>query len=470
MTLVERSQNQTLLRTAQCGFLLLLITPLDVVGWGLVSEYMDVIHPKLLQMVWLAALLVPILGCLLLVAYKNPGIYRFGRGLVLVLAPMFPLAAANLGWSIYSAPPNVYTLAEPLAGRPDNRVVWLVFDELDQYVAFENRPESIEMPAFDRLRRESVFALDAYPPCSQTQESLPSLLTGVLTQKADWDGDKLMLESAASEALEFADTPTIFSRARERGLNGGLVGWWLPFCNVIGHSTTSCATPSLAATMEPTIARSMYRELQTYTGQHWIVNRFGGDSQYHADWWGFRDRRVQLLFYEFIHRQTLRMAADPALGVVFAHYPVPHPLGIFDRYTNQTGLEFRYNYIDNFELADQALQEVREALESAGLGDSTTLLVSSDHPFRPETWSKREVWTEEEAQISEGREFTRIPFLLKLRGHESGVVYEPPFNTILSADLLLDILSGSVQSPEEIVAWLDEKRETVRVEALHTSD
>jgi arylsulfatase A-like enzyme len=222
--------------------------------------------------------------------------------------------------------------------------------------------------------------------------------------------------------------------------------------------------------MEPTIPGSMYREMQTYAGQHWIVNRFGGDSQYHADWWGFRDRRVQLLFYEFIHRQTLRMAADPAFGVVFAHYPVPHPLGIFDRHTNQTGLEFRYNYIDNFELADRALQEVREALESAGLGDSTTLLVSSDHPFRPETWSKREVWTEEEAQISDGTKFTRIPFLLKLHGHESGVEYEQPFNTILSTDLLLDILSGAVNSPEEVVSWLDDKRETVRLEALHTSD
>src|SRR5262245_23726529 len=38
------------------------------------------------------------------------------------------------------------------------RVVWLVFEELDQRITFEARPTGLELPELDRLRRESLYA------------------------------------------------------------------------------------------------------------------------------------------------------------------------------------------------------------------------------------------------------------------------------------------------------------------------
>ena len=44
-------------------------------------------------------------------------------------------------------------LAPPLRGDTSQpRVVWLIFDELDERVAFAARPANLSLPEFDRLR------------------------------------------------------------------------------------------------------------------------------------------------------------------------------------------------------------------------------------------------------------------------------------------------------------------------------
>src|SRR2546423_46880 len=48
--------------------------------------------------------------------------------------------------------------------RSLRRVVWLMFDELDQRITFEARPPGLELPELDRLRRESLYADAARPP------------------------------------------------------------------------------------------------------------------------------------------------------------------------------------------------------------------------------------------------------------------------------------------------------------------
>jgi hypothetical protein len=83
-------------------------------------------------------------------------------------------------------------------------------------------------------------------------------------------------------------------------------------------------------------------------------------------------------------------------------------------------------------------------MESAGNWDSTTVLLSSDHPYR-------------EAKSLDGKSDLRVPFLLKLAGQSEGLSYSAEFNTILTHDLLLAILKGEL-STAEVVPWLDQHR------------
>src|SRR5262249_57955272 len=69
------------------------------------------------------------------------------------------------------APPN---RPAPSLGR----VVWLVFEELDQRITFEARPAGLELPELDRLRRESLYANAARPPAVTSDVTMPALITG----------------------------------------------------------------------------------------------------------------------------------------------------------------------------------------------------------------------------------------------------------------------------------------------------
>src|SRR5262249_56942805 len=66
----------------------------------------------------------------------------------------------------------------PLKRTPPSlrRVVWLVFEELDQRIAFEARPPGLGLPELDRLRRDSLYADAARPPAGTTEVAIPALL------------------------------------------------------------------------------------------------------------------------------------------------------------------------------------------------------------------------------------------------------------------------------------------------------
>ncbi|MGH9655654.1 MAG: hypothetical protein ACRD6B_19585, partial [Bryobacteraceae bacterium] len=48
-----------------------------------------------------------------------------------------------------------------------------------------------------------------------------------------------------------------------------------------------------------------------------------------------------------------------------------------------------------------------------------------------------------------------IPFILKMPGQQTGIEYHRPFNSVLSANLLLAALQGQIRTPAQAVQWLD---------------
>src|SRR5439155_4257338 len=56
------------------------------------------------------------------------------------------------------------------------RVILLVFDELDQRLAFDDRPAGLALPELDRLRTTALYAPHASPSGPQTDISMPALI------------------------------------------------------------------------------------------------------------------------------------------------------------------------------------------------------------------------------------------------------------------------------------------------------
>jgi hypothetical protein len=156
--------------------------------------------------------------------------------------------------------------------------------------------------------------------------------------------------------------------------------------------------------------------------------------------------RHQVRTYREILAAGISFASDPKLGVVFVHFPIPHPPYIFDPRTGRLDLRNSpvAGYTGGLALADRSLGQLRRAMEATGVWDRTAVLISADHGYRGVI------------SVDAGKIADRwVPFLLKLPGIHQPYEYGDRLETVRSADLLLDILNGRIFTPGEIAAWLE---------------
>jgi hypothetical protein len=110
---------------------------------------------------------------------------------------------------------------------------------------------------------------------------------------------------------------------------------------------------------------------------------------------------------------------------------------------------------------DRLIGDWRSAMEGAGLWDTAAVLVTSDHPLRPDVWRRLPTWSEEMAEASGNRQHPSIAYLLKLPGQRSGALYGAPFNAVLTQEMLLEILRGKLSSTDSVTRWLETNRSRV---------
>ncbi|MGH9628774.1 MAG: sulfatase-like hydrolase/transferase, partial [Bryobacteraceae bacterium] len=187
------------------------------------------------------------------------------------------------------------------------------------------------------------------------------------------------------------------------------------------------------------------------TGLGRLFNAGGGNaSDRELDF--FRIERAKI--YEHIYTASQRLAADPQFDFVVLHWPVPHPPGIYDRTRNRKQWTKKSNYFDNLELVDYTIGQVRQTMVEAKVWESTTLVLTADHPLRPNLYAKHSYWTQEEETLARLRKAERVPFLVKLAGQRSGIEYQGNFDTLRTRALLTAMMQGSVSSAEQVIEWL----------------
>src|SRR5690606_24535362 len=99
-----------------------------------------------------------------------------------------------------------------------------------------------------------------------------------------------------------------------------------------------------------------------------------------------------------------------------------------------------------------------ERLLRAGRWDDVVVVVTSDHSLRPRLWRQYESWTEEEAQVTGGRQSPYVPFIVKFPGNHARYDYDRPFTIAMFRDVIDAIAEGEVDSPAVLAAWLDTHR------------
>lgn len=243
----------------------------------------------------------------------------------------------------------------------------------------------------------------------------------------DFDFLKVTFEGSNQE-VNWGSEPNVFSRAKKLGVNTALIGEYIPYTRLIGRDLDFCTWSayryqyvSSKDTLWDNLTTQIYsffHVLELYYEQHKIATREVVDG-------------------------ARKLVADSRYGLVFIHIPVPHAPFIYKHAWWDQSVK---GYAENLILCDHILGRIRKDMELKGVWENTNIIISSDHSYG-------------KAIKFDGKEDHRVPFMVKLANQEQAIVYPQEFNTVLTHDLVLDILSKKVTTPAELVHWLNKHKD-----------
>jgi hypothetical protein len=414
-------------------FLSLLVFPADFIRVQVLGQTNFQLAGLLKQPV----LMLSILVVLIFLIWKHRLVARIVAMVIVVTLPVALLIMARiilvclnlmtLTRCPYSVPPPPL-----LPVREDQpRVVWIIFDETDYRVLFEKRPANVLLPEFDLLRKEALSPDHAYPPSDTTILSMPILITGQRISAVKKNGCDLDLTLADSGAIvEWSALPSVFSQARELGVNTALVGWYHPYARMLGGSLNYCSWYPFP----------FYEPARSTT--------FGGamEQQIVALLEPICVRQVFINICKDSLADAVAVVANPNYGLILLHLPPPHGPGVYLPERNGftcLGIALPDSYFNNLMLADHELGALRRAMETSGQWDKSWVILSADHSWR-------------KSQSYDGIRDYRVPFLVKSPGVSESIAYSHQFNTaVMTHDLILAILRGEVTNQASAATLLD---------------
>jgi len=450
--------SKALTLTAKILFLALLLIPVNALRLYYQQDIAAAYTNRYDWIAWFAfaAFVAPIPVAALTRRLGPRFLVRYGITLTLVVAPFTLFTIGGVALDTYrvakKSPAALQRRINRLSSVDQNelknkrqRVVWIIFDELDERTAFQERPQSVSMPELDRFRSETLVAANAYPPGNGTIISIPALLNGSQLASVTPRGDDLaLLLDADSKPVIWNGEMTVFSEVSAAALKTGLVGAFLPYRQTICSVVDDCRDFRSARANE-SLGRKVTRTVVTaLDAVPFAFRRF------------FKGRN-EIERYEFIIHQASPMAADSKFDLVFLHFPLPHPPGIYTRASGRLEVAGNNSYLDNLALTDKTFGEVRRAMERAGVWQQSVVIVSADHWWRAEEiWRSNTDWTAEEERAADSRPPDhRVPFMVKPAGISEPYRYDRPFNTVLTRRMVMAFLSGEVASTKDLTAWLE---------------
>lgn len=370
------------------------------------------------------------------------------RIIALISAPFVVVTILKSIWMISNLNPALFSEKSPIkadktiSGGNKGRVVWIIFDELDQQFLFDKRPNDLQLPEIDQLKARSFYASNAFPPAGSTLLSIPSLITGKLVRNAQPAGaNELSIEfSDVSSTVKFSEQKNVFSDVQAMGYKTASVGWY--------HS--------LGRVLKKDLDQSSWYAYRYYSGNpdiglvNEIINQFCDVlnlSGYTSLFTESISMQYHLTMLTTLLSESMQVVGNPNLDLVMLHLPVPHIPYLYDMKSKHFVKSHIVSdgYFNNLALVDKTIKDIRTTLHQNGLEERTAIIISSDHWWRAKN-------------MMSGTKDYRVPFILFLLNSYSETHYDKPFNTVLTRQIITELLAGKIVDYESLVHWLNDRR------------
>jgi hypothetical protein len=335
---------------------------------------------------------------------------------ILLCFPFSLLIAAKLGLGCFNKSKGELTMVATHIGVPEkrlyNRVVWLIFDELDYRLTFPERPKQLLLPNFDRLADQSFNFTNAVPPARATIVSVPSLIDGVTYSVAyPTAPNRLMLGSSEGGIAPWGTRSNIFTDVSRMGGRCAVIGWYLPYSRI-------------------------FRESVHLT--HWVG--FSSDSFIGRGGDLYSTVKVQLIGLTPIIRQILHgwnqiileeelenIVGNQDYKLCFIHLPAPH-LPKLAQEKVLTYMSDAESYFANLKVADRILGRCVDQIRNSPCAHNTTLIVSSDHSWRA-------------SKLYDNKADYRVPLIVHFAGQSRRTDLGPMVHTVNTRKLISEIIA-----------------------------
>jgi hypothetical protein len=381
----------------------------------------------------------------------RPGVYlravRFSQFLLLLAGCTLAWMVPGLLYQALRAQPADAAVPVTRAGSllvenhapAGGRLIWLLFDELSYNQVFDHRYPGLALPAFDRLKSESLSFSDLQPAGYTTEEVIPSFFLGHVVENlvSNLDGEPRVTLAGQKGWHPFNANETLFGDAQRLGWTTGVVGWYNPYCRI------------LAGTLDYCFWRMGDGQWKgTSPDQSALQNAAAPLHEILGGWrrkGGFSAAEKHASDLEALLPQAQALIRDQNIRFVFIHLPVPHPPGIYDRRTGHyraTG-----TYLDNLVLADRTLSQLMATVNATASAGKTAVIVCSDHSWRVPLWRPTPQWSKEEQIASHGRFDPRPVLMIHYPGQQSGRDVTAPVGIIRIHDIIERMLRGQPAWP-----------------------
>ena len=338
--------------------------------------------------------------------------------------------------------PQSFSHEIPPAPAEKPRLVWIIFDELAYEPVFEDRDSSVQMPNFDRLRKESTLYTDMTPIADRTTRVVPSLQLGRTVTDVEYTPQNRYLVQIddRSEWEPFDRDASLFAMAKRSGLTTSIVGWYVAYCSIFVEIATDCywanedAQDRGPTSTSASYAANVWFPLRILAEKTFAPSRGWADmAAWNAE--GHEDAVKDL------SQHALETVADSHADILYLHLPVPHPPAVWDR--RKATFAVGGSYLDSLDLSDRLLGQMLDALQAQPRWAQTTLIVQGDHSWRTEMWRPLPGWSAEDERISHGGRWEPRPVLLI---HAAGQRSPQTVSTPTSVMYVHDAVAADIQS------------------------
>lgn len=343
----------------------------------------------------------------------------------------------------------------PMVSNNNQRIIWILFDELSYNQTFDHPAPGIQLPNFDKLRAKSVSFGDLKPLGFYTDHIIPSLFLGERIDqiRATIKGELWYRDEAQRRWLAYDPNATLFAVAQRSGWSTGVAGWVIPYCRTLAPVLNICSWEPL--NILPNSEYNGSEEKSALANALVLPNRFM-EALVHRTKAPQSEPIVEVHIpqYRDIMAHARTLIDDSQVRFVFLHIPLPHPPGRYDRKRHMLSTEG--TYLDNLVFADDTLGVLMQEIYATPSSTRTAVIISSDHSWRIPLWRNSQFWSDEEERASGGRFDDRPVLLIHFPGQKSGSDVDAAQPELIEHDIIADMLKENMNNPEQLAIFLSQ--------------